>query len=416
MMGQPLKVLIAGAGIGGLALAQGLRKAGINCEVYEASDNIVQAGYRLHMNAMGGEALKAVLPENLFELYLQTSRNTPRREMFVMLDLHANELGTRPHIGPPNDAERPHTAVNRRTLRQILAVGLDDVIHFGNAAIGYDADENGVRLHLADGTSVEGDVLIGADGISSPIRRQLLPGVRVIDAGLHGMWSTAPLTDDLAALLPPALFDGFIIVDALNGTIFAIGVFDPRVPIRDAVDALAPGATVDDVAPYVMVSHGNSYERATDDDTLDFAGSTPEELLAVMRADIAGGHPGIVELVARVDPKTLAPLSVRHLSVSDPWMPSRVTLLGDAIHAMVPSFGAGANTALRDAAQLTQALTAAAAGRVPLVEAIGGYESEMRAEVFPILRASFNPDAIDVDFLPDDIQVADRQAERENHE
>lgn len=63
----------------------------------------MQAGYRLHMNANGGNALRQCLPENLYELYMQTSRVTPRRELFVMLDDQCNELGARPHIGPEND-------------------------------------------------------------------------------------------------------------------------------------------------------------------------------------------------------------------------------------------------------------------------------------------------------------------------
>src|SRR5688500_9463639 len=103
-----LRVLIAGGGIGGLCLAQGLRRAGIDCSVYESAPGIVQSGYRLHMNAAGGAALRQCLPENLYELYMQTSRVNVRREMFVMLDDQGRELGARPHIGPPNDPVRPH--------------------------------------------------------------------------------------------------------------------------------------------------------------------------------------------------------------------------------------------------------------------------------------------------------------------
>jgi salicylate hydroxylase len=74
-----LRVLIVGGGIGGLCLAQGLRGADIDCTVYETTPGIVQTGYRLHMNATGGGALRQCLPDNLYELYLQTSRITPRR-------------------------------------------------------------------------------------------------------------------------------------------------------------------------------------------------------------------------------------------------------------------------------------------------------------------------------------------------
>jgi len=73
---------------------------------------------------------------------------------------------------------------------------------------------------------------------------------------------------------------------------------------------------------------------------------------------------------------------------------------------MPPSFGSGANTALRDAAALARGLERAAHGDIPVAEAVAEYENEMRAEVFPILRASADPRAADVDFLPDDLPVS----------
>ncbi|WP_426324058.1 FAD-dependent oxidoreductase [Microbacterium sp. E-13] len=394
-------VLISGGGIGGLCLAQGLRKAGISCAVYESAPGIVNAGYRLHMNVLGGEALRQCLPENLYELYLQTSRRTPKREMSVMLDTQAREIWTRPHIGPPNDGERPHTAVNRRTLRQILATGLDDVLHFGRTAVGYEAGPDGARPLFDDGSSAGGDVVVGADGIHSPIRSQLLPDVHVIDTGMRGMWSIAPLTEDLADVMPDALFDGFAIVTRGDGTIFAIGVYDPRRPISEAVADLAPGAGIDHVEPYVMVTYGSDLGADPTPDMPDFAHDSPEELHAAIRRAMRGAHPGLVELVDRIDESTIAPSAIRYLEVADAWRPSRVTLLGDAIHAMPPSFGAGANSALRDAAALVRALDDAAQGRRPLLEAIGGYEERMRAEVFPIMRASADPDAVHSDHVPD---------------
>jgi 2-polyprenyl-6-methoxyphenol hydroxylase-like FAD-dependent oxidoreductase len=121
----------------------------------------------------------------------------------------------------------------------------------------------------------------------------------------------------------------------------------------------------------------------------------------MMRRAIAGAHPGLVELIDRVDESTIGPSTVRHLEVADAWRPSRVTLLGDAIHAMPPSFGAGANSALRDAASLVRALDDAASGRRPLLDAIGAYEEDMREAVFPIMRASSDPEAVHSDRVPD---------------
>ena len=115
---KPLHVLIAGGGLSGLALAQGLIKDGHTCEVFERdADDTRKIGYYLHMNADGGEALRRCLPADLFELYAQTSRRTYDRRESVVLDDQLNELSSQPHLGPPNDGERPHTGVHRRTLR-----------------------------------------------------------------------------------------------------------------------------------------------------------------------------------------------------------------------------------------------------------------------------------------------------------
>jgi salicylate hydroxylase len=68
----------------------------------------------------------------------------------------------------------------------------------------------------------------------------------------------------------------------------------------------------------------------------------------------------------------------------DAWKPTNITLLGDAIHSMIPMRGIGANTALRDARLLSQALT----GAGDIVESIGRYEAQMREYGFAAVRDS----------------------------
>src|ERR1700684_3398406 len=134
---RPLHVLIAGGGLSGLALAQGLIKDGHTCEVFERdADDSRKIGYYLHMNADGGEALRRCLPADLFELYAQTSRRTYDPHESVVLDDQLNELSSQPHLGPPNEGERPHTGVHRRTLRAILRARLGDSFHPGPAVTG----------------------------------------------------------------------------------------------------------------------------------------------------------------------------------------------------------------------------------------------------------------------------------------
>ena len=105
----PLHVLIAGGGLSGLCLAQGLIKDGHTCEVFECDADLTRRrGYYLHMNG---------LPADLFELYAETSRITPDRRESIVLDDQLAVLSSQPHLGPPNEGPRPHTGGHRRTLR-----------------------------------------------------------------------------------------------------------------------------------------------------------------------------------------------------------------------------------------------------------------------------------------------------------
>src|SRR3954454_24649699 len=207
-----MHVLIAGGGLAGLCLAQGLKRAGISCAVYERDPDMhSKQGYRITINGDGGNALQACLPEDLFELYLDVSRNTPALRMSVVVDSQGNKLSTAPHFGAPNEGPKPHTAIHRRTLRQILAARLDDEIQRGATATGFERDGDKVRLLLDDGTSAEGDVLVGADGVFSAVRRALMPDVEVVDTGVRGLglFARTPLPPDVHDALPELALSGF---------------------------------------------------------------------------------------------------------------------------------------------------------------------------------------------------------------
>jgi 2-polyprenyl-6-methoxyphenol hydroxylase-like FAD-dependent oxidoreductase len=88
-------------------------------------------------------------------------------------------------------------------------------------------------------------------------------------------------------------------------------------------------------------------------------------------------HPNMRRLFGLTDPGTCFPINIRTSVPIEPWQPTSITLLGDAIHTMTPGQGVGANTALRDAALLCRQLVAAQQGAKPLLAAIGDYEAEM---------------------------------------
>jgi 2-polyprenyl-6-methoxyphenol hydroxylase-like FAD-dependent oxidoreductase len=393
-MTKPLHVLIAGGGLSGLCLAQGLRKDGHTCDVFERdSDLSRKAGYLLHINGDGGEALRRCLPEDLFELYAETSRRTPKRRESIVLDPQLNVLSSQPHFGPPNEGPRPHTAVHRRTLRQILMARLGGSFHPGRVAVGYEETDAGVRLRCSDGSTAEGDVLVGADGIRSAIRAQRLPEVEVIDAGIEGIgvFGRSPLSPDVVSALPPILLEGFIIAADRSGSRMLLGAFQPRRPVADAPAAIASDVELDPIDDYLMVSC--SVEAGTlIPKSSEWTGETAETIRASMLRAIDGWHPALRGVIDRLQPETMFAIPFGYLDPPAPWEPSRVTLIGDAAHAMLPSLGLGANLSLRDSRRLLELLTDATREGADVVDAIAAHEREMRDYTYPFMRMALEHD------------------------
>lgn len=387
-------VLIAGAGLSGLALAQGLRKQGYSVEVFERDGNLDRKqGYYLHFNAIGGEALRYLLPEDLFELYMQTSRQTYERPDSIVLDSQLNELSSQPHLGPPNPGPRPHTGVHRRLLRQILCGRLGDSVQLGSPVVSYDEGDDGVTVTCADGRTARGDVLVGADGIHSAVRTQRLPAVPVIPTGIEGIgvFGRTPLTPELDALMPHILDQGVLMAVDEKGSRLLIANFRPRRPADDAAREIAPDIAVEPVEPYVMIScsvpRGTPIPAAADW-TVDAAVG----LRAAMLEGIEGWHPAARALVAGMSPETMFAIPFGYVEPAQDWKPSRVTVAGDAAHGMLPTLGMGANLALNDAALLARQLDRYGRGEVGLFDAIGAYEAQMREAAYPIHRMTIDHD------------------------
>jgi 2-polyprenyl-6-methoxyphenol hydroxylase-like FAD-dependent oxidoreductase len=222
----------------------------------------------------------------------------------------------------------------------------------------------------------------------------LLPDVAIVGSEVSGLglFARSPLTPEIVAELPPILLDGFVIARDERGGMLAIGAYTPRRPVAEAAAELAPDVTLDPVAPYMMLSGGLG-PGVTPPPLSEWDDDTPAEMLAGMRATVADWHPALRGLVERVELPTLFSFPFRQLRPADPWPSSRVTLLGDAAHAMLPTLGQGGNMALRDAGVLCDALTAAARGERPVVQAMAAYETEMRDRVYPLMDASSDHDS-----------------------
>ncbi|MEU7219477.1 FAD-dependent oxidoreductase [Nocardia iowensis] len=385
-------VIVVGAGLGGLCLAQGLRRAGISVAVYERDAAAVTRaqGHRLHIDGRGRQALSATLPPHLFELVAAVAgRPAPNANGFDhqlrptgVFFLDDSEPGPATHA----DTMPAHTVIDRQVLRRILLTGLDDIVHFGRRCLGYDSDADTVTARFADGSSARGSVLVAADGVGSVIRAQRLPHARVVDSQVRLIYGRVPLTPGLRRALPPELISIFNSVVGPGNRFVGIAPVQYRQPLVAAASRLAPEVTFEPAEDTLAVMFGRRRDRLGLSDS-ELRAASGRRLREVVLEQISGWHPLVTRIIEKWTPSSVYPIAVRSSVPVPPWPTSNVTLLGDAIHAMSPAAGAGANIALRDAAALATALTEATSGR-PLRDSLRDYEQAMIDEGFRMVRLS----------------------------
>ncbi|WP_067127385.1 FAD-dependent oxidoreductase [Microtetraspora malaysiensis] len=374
-----MHVAIIGGGLAGPCLAHGLRRAGFQVTLHERDSAPAKGqGYRIHIAPEGNRALHDCLPEHLHRLVLATTGVPGSGVTILAEDL---TVINRFPVGDPAAEPTPdsHISVDRLTLRTILLAGLEEVTRFGAAFTHFAYLPGGrVEARFADGAVQEADLLVAADGSMSRVRRQFLPDARVVDLGVRLIFGKTPLTDEVAAITPAESLDGFSTIVGSGGRFMPLAGHRFRRDPRAAAAELGLGLEFTDTRDYVM------WVLGTPDDVsaLDGAG-----LRDAVQERVADWHPRLGEIIRRVDPATVRTASMRTSEPVEPWPSGPVTLVGDAIHCMVPA-GIGAAVALRDAALLTRRLTEARDRGLPLVEAVHAYESEMLRYGFEAVAAA----------------------------
>jgi 2-polyprenyl-6-methoxyphenol hydroxylase-like FAD-dependent oxidoreductase len=191
MTTKPFKVIIIGAGTGGLCLAHGLKKVGIEVKVYERDRTRAGGlqGYRVGISPDGNRALHECLSKELHDTFLATCARTPK--YFNILTEHLSEvlcIDVDPAHADPMTSEK---SVSRMTLRQVLLTGLEDIVFFEKKYTHYEQHSDGkVTAFFEDGTSDTGDILVSAEGSNSRVRKQYLPHATLEDtAPLFTPWN-----------------------------------------------------------------------------------------------------------------------------------------------------------------------------------------------------------------------------------
>ncbi|KAK3116636.1 hypothetical protein LTR53_002750 [Teratosphaeriaceae sp. CCFEE 6253] len=399
MSGTP--VLIIGGGIGGLALAHGLKQHRIPFHVYERdrTESYRAQGYRIRIGGPAIDGLEYLLDAETmsdFNLSCADIGLAPIPE-FDAETARLVEPDADTPASPGAEMTREISAlvaargrtVDRGAMREVLIKHLSPgSISYDRKFLHYEETEQGVIAHFEDGTSAVGALLVGADGRGSMVRPQLLPDLHVLPTGSYCIYGKTYLSPEvLEALAEVAGQRMSFVKDRSPEQILAMGLK----PIRfsSAKDRKARGLS----CPQDYLFWG--LRAAARPLGLDLEASLErlslEELEQRALEVSRHWHPSlrvIVEHEARDETSAFAIDIVAKGFAQQAWEPNaHVTLIGDAVHP-VAGTGSGAVMAIMDAASLCRGVTRAEreTGFEPV---IAEYEKAMRLVAGDAIPASW---------------------------
>jgi len=312
------RAVIVGAGIGGLTAAIALKQTGWDVAVYERAPELREVGAGITLWSNATRVLRKLGVGETIERSAATIRESEARtwrgRLLLRTDFsHLNEKLGAPTIG-----------IHRAELQANLADHLGrELITLGTTCVGYTTDEKGANALFAEGDDVRGQILVGADGIKSLVRQQMLGPEPLRYAG-YTAWRGVGLIDQ------------------------------PEVPLGVTVLAMGRGSQ----AGMLPIGGGRTYWFATANVPAggeDAPGGHKAELLKRF-----GDWYPVIPAVIDATPESAI---LRNDIVDRPpvrkWTDGRVVLLGDAAHPTTPNMGQGACMAIESALVLAKCLRAA---------------------------------------------------------
>ncbi|WP_336952838.1 FAD-dependent monooxygenase [Sphingobium aromaticivastans] len=349
-------ILIAGAGLGGLTAGIALAQRGFSVDIFEAAAELREVGAGLTVS----RSAQAVFAElGLLDRVRETASLTKKMAFLHYID-------GRMLAGAVDDSDGRWTPekgeggihIHRADMHALLAARFEELapgrLHLGKRLIDFRDVTGPVEMHFADGSSAQGDMLIGADGIRSAVRQKLWGG------------GTPRFTGQVAyRFMMPGDIAAPFLRDAGRAAVFqGPGRVFNRYTLRR-------GAIVNCV--------GITQADGWDDDGSWSTPANVDEMLALYN----GWHPDVTGLMALAPPQHLIKWALFDRPSLPGWLRGRTTLLGDAAHPMLPFLGLGAAMAIEDAMVLARAL-----GAHPDIDGLALYEDVRRPRVEKIAELS----------------------------
>jgi salicylate hydroxylase len=323
---QQCKILIAGAGLGGLAAASSLMKAGHKVEVYEQAPKLgeVGAGIQVSANAMH------VLRDLGLEPAIRKNGVQPGAYVFRLHD--TGEVLQRFSLAAEHERIHgaPYTQMHRADFHEMLAAKAREfdpsVVHLNKRVSGFTETASGITLHFDDGTSATGDLLVGADGLKSAVRRQMFGDAVATYTGDAAWRITVP-------------------VERIS----------PQLRLEKAMSLfLGPGGH--SVCYYLREGQLINFVGCVETDDVAEESWTVRFPWQRLKDDYVGWHPAVQAIIDAADKDACYRWSMHARPPTHNWSTQRVTLLGDSAHPTLPYLAQGAAMAIEDGAVLARAL------------------------------------------------------------
>ncbi|KAL2786667.1 hypothetical protein BJX66DRAFT_341986 [Aspergillus keveii] len=329
---KPLRVLIAGAGIAGLATAVALARissiANLDVQLYEQAPELLEIGVSIALSPNGMRTLEKLGIDSALsdETGFRGPSGIPqifrhwKTDQVISVDTHHNVPDPRHHT---TRFHRGH--VHAALLEHVPRTW----IHLGKKLVLAETDADGVSLHFEDGSSAHGDILIGADGLKSKVRQSFIPDYKLRFSGKVFMRSTFDV----------ALVEGRIPglpADSMHWW----GPNDNFFASRLGKNQYTTVGAYSDPRPSEEIEQTIAWDQKGD--------------VSSLRERYQNWNPVVKALTEATPYTNLYPNFAG--DALETWVfGSRVTLVGDAAHAHGGAFAAGGSLALDDAFALALA-------------------------------------------------------------